>query len=100
MWVYQALEDRITMTGDVIHEKWWCFVRAFNIPKDQWPVLSKGWLTRFKEWNGLKDWKKHSEAGSQRVATADVKRKQVQEICLLFKLCNIYNLDETGLFWG
>lgn len=100
MWVCQALEDGITVTGDVIREKWRRFARAFNIPEDQWPVLSEGWLTRFKERNGLKERKKHGEAGSQSIATADAERKRVQEICQLFKLCDIYNLDETGLFWG
>ena len=100
MWVCQALEDGITVTGDVIREKWRHFAQMLQIPEDQWPTLSKGWLTKFKERNGLKERKKHGEAGSQSVSTADAERKQVREICLLFKLCDIYNLDETGLFWG
>ena len=100
MWVCQALEDGITVTGDVIQEKWWHFAQMLKIPEDQWPTLSEGWLMKFKEKNGLKECKKHGEAGSQSVSTADAECKQVHEICLLFKLCDIYNLDETGLFWG
>ena len=75
MWVCQALEDGITVTGDVIREKWRHFAQMLQIPEDQWPTLSKGWLTKFKERTGLKERKKHGEAGSQSVSTADAKHK-------------------------
>lgn len=88
------------MSGDVLREKWRRMAIVLKIPEDQWPALSEGWLTRFKERNGLKERKLHGEAGSQTVATADAERKQVREICLLFAACDMYNLDETGLFWG
>ncbi len=100
LWVCQALEDKITVTGEVLQEKWWRFANTLHIPEDEWPGLSEGWLSRFKEQNRLKERKRHGEAGSQSVATADAERKRVQEICLLYATCNIYNLDETGLFWG
>lgn len=100
MWVCQALEDKVVVTGDVLREKWRRFATVLKISDDQWPTLSEGWLTRFKERNGLKERKMHGEAGSQSISTADAERKRVQEICLLFATCDIYNLDETGLFWG
>lgn len=100
MWVTQALEDKVNVTGDVIREKWRRFATFLQILEAEWPALSEGWLTRFKDRNGLKERKKHSEVASQNTTTADAERKRVREICLLFALCDIYNLDETGLFWG
>ena len=55
MWVCQALEDGITVTGDVIQEKWWHFAQMLKIPEDQWPTLSEGWLMKFKEQNDLNE---------------------------------------------
>ena len=49
MWVCQALKDGITVIGDVIQEKWQHFAQMLQIPEDQWPTLSEGWLTKFKE---------------------------------------------------
>lgn len=100
MWVCQALEDKITMMGEVLLEKWRQFANTLHIPEDKWSGLSEGWLSRFKERNRLKERKRHGKAGSQSVATADAECKQVWEICLLYATCNIYNLDKTGLFWG
>lgn len=71
MWVSQALENGVTVTGEVIQEKWQHFAASLNIPGSEWLHLSEGWLSQFKERNGLHERKKHGEAGSQNVATAD-----------------------------
>lgn len=42
----------------------------------------------------------HGKVGSQSIAMVDAECKQMWEICLLFATCDIYNLNEMGLFWG
>ncbi len=75
LWVSQAPEDGITITGNVLREKWCCFAISLKIPYEEWPRFSEGWLTRFKKQNGLREQKKHGEAGSQSTTTADAERR-------------------------
>lgn len=76
MWVTQVLESNDNVTGDVIHEKWRRFATFLQMHKNEWPVLSKGWLTRFKDWNGLKKRKEHGKAVSQNTSKADAGHKR------------------------
>lgn len=86
MWVCQALKDRITITGEVLWEKWQRIANTLHIPEDDWPVLSKGWLSRFMEKNRLKKRKRHGEVGFQEIAMEDAEYKWVWKICLLYIL--------------
>jgi hypothetical protein len=64
--------------------------------------LSNGWLGRFKERNGLKEMKRHGEAGSSNAETVEKERKRMQDLIREsgYELRNIFNMDETGLFYG
>ena len=48
------MSDGITLTGDVIWQKWGDFADCVGIPEDERLQLSDGWLASFKAWNGLK----------------------------------------------
>jgi hypothetical protein len=54
LWVSKVMQARVLLTGEVLHQKWKQFVDLTGIPEDEWLHLSEGWLTRFKERNGLK----------------------------------------------
>jgi hypothetical protein len=73
-----------------------------GVPEDERLKLSDGWLMRFKERNGLKEMKRHGEAASSRAETVERERKWVQELIEKwgYELQDIFNIDETGLFYG
>ena len=102
LWVSKAMNDKILLTGEVLRQKWNAFANLVGIPDDERLSLSDGWLTRFKERNGLKEMKRHGEAASTSAETVERERKRIQELIEKYgyELRNIFNMDETGLFYG
>jgi hypothetical protein len=102
LWVAKAMNDKIQLTGEVLHQKWTQFADLAQIPVDERLSLSDGWLTRFKERNGLKKWRRHGEAGSSSTDTVEKERKRIQELIKKYgyRLKDIFNMDETGLFYA
>jgi len=64
----------------------------------QIPAFSKGWLTRFKKRHNLRYHTFHGEAASVPSSIHDQIR-QIRTICDQYEPSEIYNIDETGLFW-
>lgn len=64
--------------------------------------LSEGWLTAFKKRCGLKEFKRHGEAGSADLADVEHERMRVQELIAKYgyRLKDVFNMDETGLFYA
>ena len=102
LWVSKAMGDGILLTGDVLRQKWNIFADLAGIPEDERLKLSNGWLARFKERNNLMQRKRHGEAASASVDTVELERKRVQELIRDsgYELRDIFNMDETGLFYG
>ena len=102
LWVSKAMDENLLLTGEVLRQKWTAFANLVGIPEDERLKLSDGWLTRFKERNGLKEMKRHGEAASSKAATVERERKRVQELIEKwgYELRDIFNMDETGLFYG
>ena len=102
LWVIKACEDGLLLTGKVLRQKWQAFADMVSVPEDECLTLSKGWLTRYKRRVGLKQMKWHGEAGS---APAEVVKKEQQRIQELiqqsgFAPQDVFNMDETGLFYA
>jgi hypothetical protein len=102
LWVTKALEDGMNLTGEVLRQKWTKFADLSGIPMDERLQLSEGWLTRFKQRHGLKERKRHGEAASADLQTVEKERQRVQDIIGegRYKLKDIFNMDETGLFYA
>lgn len=102
LWVSKAMDDNLLLTGELLRQKWTAFSNLVGIRKDERLKLSDGWLTRFKERNGLKELKRHGEATSSSAETVERERKQIQEFIMEwgYELWDIFNMDETGLFYG
>ena len=85
LWVAKAITDGVYVNGAILHQKWTQFANLVGVPKDEWLNLSEGWLTAFKRHCGLKEFKKHSEAGS--VGAEDVENEcmHVQELIIQYK---------------
>ena len=102
LWVSKAMADRILLTGEVLRQKWNVFADLAGVPEDDRLKLSNGWLAQFKDRNGLREWKWHGEAASANNETVEQEQKQIQNLIKegQYQLCDIYNMDETGLFYG
>ena len=62
---------------------------------------SHGWLDRFKQRHGLSNCIAHGEAGSADASGVDAFRQRLSDFVNRHDLANaqIYNANETGLFW-
>jgi len=102
LWVSQAMADDVLLTGEVLRQKWKKFADLVGVPDDERLKLSEGWLSRFKARNGLKEVKRHGEAASATSETVEKEQLRLQELIkkLGYKLRDIFNADETGLFYA
>jgi hypothetical protein len=73
-----------------------------GIPEEDRLTLSDGWLTRFKARHNLKEIKRHGDAGSAILSTVEDERKIMKEFIKKskYELRDIFNMDETGLFYA
>ena len=64
--------------------------------------MSNGWLMRYTGRNSLKELKRYGEAASASAETIENERKRIQELIKKYgyELRNIFNMDETGLFYA
>lgn len=87
------------ITGDILCEKarkiWPQIPQYKDIPP---PEFSTGWLAGFKKRYNLYKRAQYSEESSAS-ATAAEEMKAVQTLAGEYEEDNIYNMDETGLFW-
>ena len=102
LWISKALADSVLITGDLICQKWTQFADLVGVPEDERLKLSEGWLSRYKARAGLKGIKRHGEAASADSATVDSERLRIQELIkkLGYEPCDIFNADESGLFYA
>ncbi|KAF1984698.1 DDE-domain-containing protein, partial [Aulographum hederae CBS 113979] len=62
------------------------------------PELSLGWLANFKRRHNIQSRIKHGEAASVPIE-AEEQMRAVQTLCGEYEEEDIFNMDETGLFW-
>lgn len=62
------------------------------------PGFTPGWLQRFKQRHHIKEHVQFGEAGSVPQA-AEEEMVDIRQLCSEFADEEIYNMDETGLFW-
>jgi hypothetical protein len=106
LWIMKAMSDEVQLSGEILRQKWTRFADLVGVPEDERIVLSDGWLASLKRRCGLKNFKRHGEAGSASSEEVESERERVcEQICELvakhgYWLKDIFNMDETGLFWA
>ncbi|KAG6912169.1 hypothetical protein DXG01_016777, partial [Tephrocybe rancida] len=86
--------------------KWIQFADVAGVPNDEHLGLSEGWLTGFKTWFNLKQFKRHGEAASSTPEVVARERQRIDDLIqdLIdnsgYELRDLYNMDETGLFYA
>lgn len=96
-WISEIRSKNRPLTGDILQEKALFFADAFGVEDFQ---ASSGWLQRFKDRHGIVCKKICGEENSVNSETVDTFLKNTLPLLLKkYKPCDIYNADETGLFW-
>ena len=97
-WVEQMTAKGVILTEVLIKEKAELFAKLLEIPKEELS-FSNGWIFRFKSRKNLRSYRLHGEANSVPIQTLQSERQKLQEILSRYDHDNIYNADETGLFF-
>ncbi|MBW0533398.1 hypothetical protein O181_073113, partial [Austropuccinia psidii MF-1] len=99
-WIQQELESNIEITGDVILQKWKEFSWLAGIPSNKWLHLSNGWLQSFKNRNDLRNYKKNGELGGTDPVILTQEITFLKKVLDKYNPADIFNMDETGLFYA
>ncbi|KAF8229971.1 DDE-domain-containing protein [Tricholoma matsutake] len=95
------MTDGIRVMGEVLRQKWHKFTDLENILQGERLTLSEGWLTAFKRRCSLKENRTHSKAGSVDPAKVEIEHERIHKLIQKYgyRLKDIFNMDETGLFY-
>ena len=96
IWVDKALQARLVITDNILSTKALGF--AFLLKEDRFKG-SNGWVDKFKKRHNLKQYTMHGEASSAPLENLGAMREKLRQTLKDFAPENIFNCDETGLFW-
>jgi hypothetical protein len=93
-----ANENRINLSGEIIQEKGKHFLRALYGDSTCFD-FSNGWFERLKARHRIRSFRRFGESGSVDPATIESSLPRIQAVTAQFAAADIYNMDETGLFY-
>jgi hypothetical protein len=96
MWYCQSVADKIPICDRVLLKKAEDFGALLGITDC---AFSAGWLHKFKLRYGIREFKISGEAASVDKNIIVEGRQLLKVVTRKFDLCDIYNLDETALFY-
>lgn len=96
LWMEKALQTGLIITDNILATKALEF--AFLCKEEKFKG-SVGWIENFKKRHNLKLYNIHGEAASAPIQDLNEMRKNLQEKLIEYDPENIFNCDETGLFW-
>lgn len=96
IWVQEAINACLDLNGDILREKAKNFSVLLGIEDFK---ASEGWLTKFKQRHNIKQYLKQGESGSAPISELPFYREDLKNITSQYQLSDIFNADETGLFW-
>ncbi|XP_074322991.1 CENP-B homolog protein 2-like [Apium graveolens] len=92
-------QDRVNMTGELILEKAKETMKILYPQQDQEHTFSQDWLEKFKLRHGIKSFRRFGESGSVDVQDMEKKLESIREKINQFPMKDVFNMDETGLFY-
>nr|XP_057918490.1 tigger transposable element-derived protein 4-like [Doryrhamphus excisus] len=88
---------KIRINSEMLRQKAEYFAKEFG---HEDPKITTGWVDRFKKRWGIAKIRKCGESGGVDITVVeDWKREKIADILRRFKTEDIFNADETGLFW-
>lgn len=98
-WLKRVQTD-VPISDELLREKAKRFWHVLDTYKEmEMPQLSAGWLYKFKRRHGVKQYIRHGEAGDVDEAAVSEQIKLLQSLVQNYYPADVYNCDETGLFW-
>jgi len=97
-WEQRAQNGHLVISGDILKEKAAQFWPTLY-PGIEPPKFSTGWLEGFKARYSIKSYKKHGEDADVDVEKSAEAIHNIRLRTAFYALCNIYNMDESGLYW-
>src|SRR4051812_3591130 len=96
IWVDNALQAGLIITDNILSAKALDF--AFLLKEDKFKG-SIGWVDNFKKRHNLRQYNIYGEAASAPLQDFDTMREDLRQTLKDYDPENIFNCDETGLFW-
>lgn len=95
---FHLYQSEVNMSGEILKEKAQIFLDKLY-PGHPNFVFSNGWLEKFKSRHSIKAFRKFGESGSVENTLIESALPTILAVTNLFEPNNIYNMDETGLFY-
>ncbi|CAF1086653.1 unnamed protein product [Brachionus calyciflorus] len=96
LWALNCVSQGISISEELLIQKAMKFGEAFGIGQFSY---SAGWISRFKTRHNFSSYRIQGESGSIDKSSIEPLRKKLYEETAGYDLCDIYNLDETALFF-
>ena len=96
IWLENAVNNNQSVSGHIILEKAREFATRLGVHNFNG---SNGWQEKFKNRNHVKEYRRIGEANSAPLEDLENYCQKLREITSAYELCNIFNADETALFW-
>lgn len=96
LWLEKALQAGLIITDNILLTKALEF--AFLCKEEKFKG-SNGWIDNFKKRHNLRQYNIHGEAASAPIQDLDTMRENLRQTLRDYDPENIFNCDETGLFW-
>ncbi|OWY96640.1 CENPB protein Homeodomainlike, partial [Phytophthora megakarya] len=98
-WVLHCQARRIFLDGNMVRAKGARLQDKLEIADDEKIAFSNVWLQSFQKSHGFKSFRVHGESGSVNMATIDEQIKRLRAVIQQYAVADVYNFDETGLFY-
>jgi hypothetical protein len=95
-WIQRA-ETQISVSLELVCEKARQFWPSLY-PETEMPQFSNGWLQRFQNCRNIRSNSRHGKAGSLSI-NADKAMISIRQVISKYSPKDIFNCDETGLYW-
>ena len=95
-WFIKAQNSGITITDLILQEQAKRIGQKMEINNFKY---SKGWIDNFKKSRGIKLYKKHGESANIKIEDVKQEIKTIKQKLSKYDPSDIYNMDETGLFY-
>jgi hypothetical protein len=96
IWLNQAVNANATISGHILLRKAAIFAELMNIPNFGG---SSGWLHNFKKRYGIQEYNRCGESNSAPLSELPQYRETLRDLLKNYSPDDIYNCDETGLYW-
>ena len=96
IWMNQALNANATISGHILLRKATTFAELMDIKNFG---CSSGWLHNFKKRYGIHEYTRCGESNSAPLNELPLYRETLHDLLKNYSPDDIYNCDETGLYW-